>query len=383
MSSPARIKGTDAAGTSEILNPDYASRGFLPIQDPLTEFPRGSPYAMLDRVGRALPESLRSGRFRDRCKKLEIPPWNEDFRADRLPEMRLYYLRIAFLASAYINQTGAAPCDRLPANIAVPLVGICKRLNRPPVLSYDGYALYNWRRIEPQGPVALGNLATLQNFVDLRDESWFILVHVEIEAIAARILRAIASLYRTPGRDADTDPAIQLQQIADAVDAQKQVLQRIPEGMDPQIYFHTFRPYIRFFENVVYEGLRGPAMHFRGETGAQSSIMPTLEALMKIPHRTSMLTRHLNDMQNYMPAPHRRLIGAISELPELRNPAHKDAFNAILNAMAGFRKVHLRWAEQYIHQHVSDPRGTGGTPFMPWLQQLIDETLAHRIDDGR
>jgi hypothetical protein len=43
-------------------------------------------------------------------------------------------------------------------------------------------------------------------------------------------------------------------------------------------------------------------MNFRGETGAQSSIMPTLVAFMKIPHRPSMLTNHLADMRKYMPA---------------------------------------------------------------------------------
>ena len=42
-------------------------------------------------------------------------------------------------------------------------------------------------------------------------------------------------------------------------------------------------------------------MNFRGETGAQSSIMPTLVAFMKIPHRPWMLTNHLADMRNYMP----------------------------------------------------------------------------------
>jgi site-specific DNA recombinase len=45
-------------------------------------------------------------------------------------------------------------------------------------------------------------------------------------------------------------------------------------------------------------------INFRGETGAQSSIMPLLVAFMKIPHCTSMLTTYLIDMRNYMPAEH-------------------------------------------------------------------------------
>ena len=30
------------------------------------------------------------------------------------------------------------------------------RLDRPPILSYDGYALYNWKRFDPAGPIAVG-----------------------------------------------------------------------------------------------------------------------------------------------------------------------------------------------------------------------------------
>jgi indoleamine 2,3-dioxygenase len=34
---------------------------------------------------------------------------------------------------------------------------------------------------------------------------------------------------------------------------------------------------------------------------------------------------------------------------------------------------------RYIAAHERDPRGTGGTPYMNWLSQLIDETRAHKL----
>ena len=100
-------------------------------------------------------------------------------------------LRLGFLASAYVNQVGEDRARVLPRKIAVPLADVCRRLGRPPILSYDGYALFNWKRFDPNGPIALGNIDTIQNFVHLYDEHWFILVHVEIEAIAAVVLAAI------------------------------------------------------------------------------------------------------------------------------------------------------------------------------------------------
>ena len=84
-----------------------------------------------------------------------------------------------------MNQVGFEPATLLPSNIAIPLCDVCARLGRPPILSYDGYALLNWKRFDPAGPIALGNIDTIQNFVHLYDEHWFILVHVEIEALAA------------------------------------------------------------------------------------------------------------------------------------------------------------------------------------------------------
>jgi indoleamine 2,3-dioxygenase len=363
----------------ELLKPRYAGRGFLPEHDPLTAFPRESRYAVLDEIGRDLPSLLHDQGFRTLARELDIPGWEEPATAETLPQLRLYYVRVGFLASAYVNQVGMEPAAVLPRNIAVPLAGACRRLGRPPILSYDGYALYNWKRFRKDRPIRLGNIDTIQNFVHLYDEHWFILVHVEIEAIAADILGAIASVKRGLALDPDADIGPELWQIEAAVRRQVEVLERIPEKMDPRLYYRTFRPYIRFFDNVTYEGVDLAPIRFRGETGAQSSIMPTLIAFLKIPHRRSALTDHLADMRNYMPAEHRRLIGEVEAMPGIRDIRYKEPFNAILEAMASFRRVHYGWAQEYINRWTDDPRGTGGTPYMEWLRQMLLETEAFRL----
>ena len=366
-------------GNDEILDPSYAKRGFLPQQDPLTVFPPGSPYSILDVVGRDLPSLLQDKKFRHYAKTLKIPPWQHLSTNTTLPGLRLYYLRLGFLASAYINQVGQESCKILPANIAVPLANVCKILKRPPILSYDGYALYNWRRFQQDQPIELGNIDTLQNFVHLYDEHWFILVHVEIEAIAADILAAIERIYTALNNESEPDITNNLWQINTAIERQVNVLKRIPEKMDPELYFKTFRPYIRFFENVVFEGVDQRTINFRGETGAQSSVIPVLVALLKIPHQSSVLTEHLQDMRNYMPERHRRYLEQVSAMSNIRKMADRVAFNAILDNLIEFRKVHFSWAIEYIHKYVKDARGTGGTPYIKWLQQLIQETETYKI----
>jgi indoleamine 2,3-dioxygenase len=391
------------------IDATFRTRGFLPKEDPLTGFPSNSRFAVLDEIGRDLPSLLHDRKFRSYAPTLKIPLWPEDrTRSEDMPGLRLYYVRVGFLASAYVNQVGEEPATILPANLAVPLCRACKLLKRPPILSYDGYALYNWRRFRKDAPITLGNIDTIQNFVHLYDEHWFILVHIEIEALAARILDAIASVAQSTGDAALIDDA--LWTIAACINDQTNVLRRIPEKMDPALYYKTFRPYIRFFDNVVYEAALGGAqrsrakesatcaaegqsaiasrtsdpsatvrMHFRGETGAQSSILPTLVAFMKVPHKPSMLTNHLADMRNYMPPEHRQMIEAVEAMPSVRGLADKQPYNAVLEAMAGFRAVHYGWAQEYINRRTDDPRGTGGTLYMQWLDQLIEETRAFKI----
>jgi indoleamine 2,3-dioxygenase len=366
------------------ISPRFRMRGFLSEADPLTTFAPDSELAALDEIGRDLPSLLHDRGFRKYAHTLKIPPWPYNHaRPGDLPALRLYYLRVGFLTSAYVNQVGEAPARTVPANLAIPLYRACQLLRRPPILSYDGYALCNWKRFRKNGPIALGNIDTIQNFVHLYDEHWFILVHVEIEAIAARILDAIARVETAlaNGDRGSIDPA--LSDIAAAIRDQVGVLRRIPEHMDPALYYRTFRPYIRFFENVSYEGIEPRAgtlsMNFRGETGAQSSIMPTLVAFMKIPHQPSMLTDHLAEMRNYMPFEHRVLIERVEAMPAIRGLASKEPFNAVLEAIADFRSIHYGWAQEYINRWTADPRGTGGTPYMQWLDQLIQETRSFKI----
>jgi indoleamine 2,3-dioxygenase len=355
----------------------YTRRGFLPEDDPQVEFAGDSEFRALDLLGRDLPSLLHDKGFRAEARLWRIPPLSAGPVPQR--ELELYYVRVGFLASAYVNQVGFEPATLLPSNLAFPLCDVCGRLGRPPILSYDGYALLNWKRFDRAGPIALGNIDTIQNFVHLYDEHWFILVHVEIEALAASLLAGIdrAAAAVLAGDEASAGAAVTA--IAQTLWAQVETLRRIPEKMDPALYFKTFRPYIRFFEGVVYEGVDSTPMDFRGETGAQSSVIPTAVAFFKIPHAPTMLTDHLADMRRFMPQKHRMLIEEVERMPDPRTKVEKHAYNESLEAIATFRETHFEFARRYIAAHERDPRGTGGTPYLQWLGQLIDETRAHMI----
>src|SRR3984893_9228763 len=234
MREPNRSVLSPAGGVTERLTripvgATFRTRGFLPKEDPLTGFPSNSKFAVLDEIGRDLPSLLHDRKLRSYVRTLKIQLWPEDrTRSEDMPGLRLYYVRVGFLASAYVNQVGEEPATILPANLAVPLCRACRLLKRPPILSYDGYALYNWKRFRKGAPIALGNIDTIQNFVHLYDEHWFILVHVEIEALAARILDAIAMIQIALSSSDLTDIDAALWAIASTINEQITVLRRIP-----------------------------------------------------------------------------------------------------------------------------------------------------------
>jgi indoleamine 2,3-dioxygenase len=75
------------------------------------------------------------------------------------------------------------------------------------------------------------------------DEGWRNLIHVEIEALAGRILDSIAKAQIGLSTRELTIVNDALWAIAGAVNDQVKTLRRIPEKMDPALYYKTFRPY--------------------------------------------------------------------------------------------------------------------------------------------
>ena len=171
----------------------------------------------------------------------------------------------------------------------------------------------------------------------------------------------------------------------------------MPEKCDPYIYYHRVRPYIFGWKNnpdlpkgLIYEGFyKNKPQQFRGETGAQSSIIPLLDALFDVKHKKDSLRDYLEEMLLYMPPAHRELISQTKKNSKVKVYANdsikiRRLVNKCLDQMTQFRSQHIRYANDYIHSQSRNPsdftsggstiRGTGGTPFMRYLRKHRDET---------
>ena len=365
--------------------------GYMQHSEPVATLPPGNE--AWDEIGKNLPKYLMGSDFRQRVKDLP------DFKIDTLKtdgQIRRAFLVLSYIGQAY-QWSDNEPAHVLPAKLAKPWYEVGKLVGRPPILSYTSYSIDNWYLLDKKGPIECGNIALLQCFLGGQDEEWFILIHIEIEKKAGKALKAIEDAQKAVVAQDLGALEKALTKLRDGIKAMYDVLARMPERCDPYVYFHRVRPYIFGWKNnpslpngVVYEGVeeyQGKGQTFRGETGAQSAIVPALDAVLGIVHEQDQLRDYLMEMRQYMPPMHVKFIEAAENGPSVRDfvmacnkESFKKLFNESVELVADFRALHLEYAGTYIHaQSQKTPGnpsavGTGGTPFMVYLRKHRDET---------
>jgi indoleamine 2,3-dioxygenase len=376
----------------------WPDRGFLINPDPLVRLTSSSALSALishdtlehlQQVSTELPELLQQHKVRTALDALPIydmSPLNQidDFYVvERL--MQLY----GYLASAFVYATNEDPEHRIPAGVAKPLYQLSQMVERPPILTYTSYVLTNWQRTEANSSIEIDKLALVQNFLGVRDEQWFILIHADIEARAAGALAGLGVAAAAANEHDAAKVETALSEISRSLHHMQKTFDRMPEECNSDVYYFRVRPYIFGFNDIVYEGVEaygGKPQSFRGQTGAQSSIIPALVAGLGLQHEQTGLTQHLDVMKAYMPKPHREFIAAMGNtcirafvVENAGNSALAEAYNECLRNVLAFRKLHLHYATTYIANKVMNPIGTGGTVFMDWLSQLVQETEAQLV----
>jgi len=376
-----------------------SARGFL--------CPYDAPEVMLDgdiaearNVALRLPEILPTGTVRAVLDGLPVISREWIAELDEV-QARMAMVHYSFLVQAYIwgEET---PGSFLPPALAIPMVALADRLGQQPLLQYSGYVLDNWGLLEPAKAVALDNLYMIQKFASGTDEAWFVLVHVAIEARAGGALALYGPLIEAAAQGDAARAEELLGEIVAIWGEINALFDRMPERCDPYIYFRRVRPYIHGWKDnpalgagIVYQGVErfgGAPQAFRGQTGSQSSIVPSMDALLGVGHASDPLRTFLDELHIYRPPGHRRFIDDVRAASGVRSfvaGAGKrgltQAYNDAVQAVADFRSRHLEYAASYINKQGLKSAGndteigTGGTPFMKYLKKHRDETNANLL----
>lgn len=358
-------------------------------------------FSPIEQAGQRLSDYLTAGVVRPTLDRLPELDMVAELPALTDPQLRKAMVHYSFLVQAYIWGDDK-PSDRLPRNLAVPYCHLAEKLGQFPLLPYSAYTLDNWGKIDPSKGVTLDNIFCMQNFLDGQDENWFILVHVEIEAKAGQALAAIPALL-VAARERNTSAiASGLTEVRESLQLCYDVFGRMTEKCDPYIYYNRVRPYIHGWkgnpalpDGVLYEGVEkfgGEPQSFRGQTGSQSSIIPTMDALLGIDHENDPLREYLDELHQYRPPRHRLFIEAVNRESTLRSViaqakdlALTTLYNECITLVDKFRTRHLEYAANYINKQASHGEGnpvdvgTGGTPFMKYLKKHRDESRSHLL----
>ena len=342
----------------------------------------------VEHIAKNLPKILANNQIKDEVLNLETEKDISNLSIDELERAMLLY---SYIGHGYI--WGGTSIEKvIPKNISKTWYKISQKLDRPPILSYASYALNNWKLQDVNNPFDLENIRILQNFLGGMDEDWFIMIHIAIEHEAKEILNNLKTYYLDKNEDQSY-----LENALVSIKKINQIMNRIPEKCDPFIYYNRVRPYIFGWKNnpatpngVIYEGVEeygGTPQLFRGETGAQSSIVPALDALLGVTHSNDPLKEYLDEMRLYMPKEHRNLLNDLDQWSEnnrdksIREDSSVVLSDEIIKEVHAFRNKHLEYARIYIHeqslsnQNNSNVVGTGGTPFMKYLDKHLQETV--------
>ena len=407
-------------------------RGFLPAEaaaaagggeDPGARVLGSSPHRQVwEGLVRELPALLHAGRLR---RTLEAMP-QLDAGPEALPAADLprALQLLAFLGNAYVfaaaepapgGAAGPGVAPRVPAALAVPWCRVAARLGVPPTLSHASVVLRNWRRLDPAGPVALGNLAAPCQMLGGMDEAHFYLATVEVEArgapglfaaVAAQEVAAAAAAGAVDAAAAAAAVAELLAEVAASLAGMRAALAQLPARCTPEVFWLRVRPFLAGWrgnpalpDGLVYEGVWPEPRRFYGGSAAQSSLVPAFDALLGIDHggRRCCAGGYLAEMRAYMPREHRRFLAGLEGAASLaplrafcaRHPAAAARFDAAVRGLGEFRALHMRIAHRYVVRPAATAaasatdgrlagtaggKGTGGTGVLELLRPLLADT---------
>eukprot|EP00252_Welwitschia_mirabilis_P003382 TRINITY_DN1345_c0_g2_i4.p1 TRINITY_DN1345_c0_g2~~TRINITY_DN1345_c0_g2_i4.p1 ORF type:complete len:316 (-),score=-5.84 TRINITY_DN1345_c0_g2_i4:48-995(-) len=272
----------------------WTEKGFLPRQ--LVKKSLGGNWvaweSLLSRLPTLLDQDPGVRRLIQTLPRLDLSRIEELSDVERWRAMQV----VSFLSHAYVwGPPGASVETLLPSVLAEPWREIGRLLDVPPVMSYASYVLLNCHC-----PSTLPDeVRIVHTFTGTPDEEWFVAVHVAIEAIAETM---VSDVFRAKQLAIDEDAegtAESLYEIASAVRNMRRTLRRMTERCDPSVYNTRIRRYLAGWRNnpeiaggLNYKGV-GSAVSYYGASGAQSSVIPLLDAFLGVAHSSGHFQAYL------------------------------------------------------------------------------------------
>jgi indoleamine 2,3-dioxygenase len=285
------------------------SHGFLPEALPLQKL--NDPYFELwEAIVSHLPVLLKNQSLRNQVNKLPI------LSTSRLTSEREWhraYLILSFLAHGYIWEAGGPSQVRrtlnqfeslltehqiLPPSISVPFLDVSSHLELPPTATYAALNLWNFTTLSPWSELTPNNLKVLHTFTGTKDEEWFYLISVAIEARGAKIIPVMVKAIDAARQNNCPVVLSALSKLTDCVREIGSLLKRMYEQCSPDVFYSQIRPFLAGSKNMMVAGLPhgvfydegngGGRWHkYSGGSNAQSSLIQFFDVILGVEHSST------------------------------------------------------------------------------------------------
>lgn len=298
------------------------------------------------------------------------------------------YVLLTFLISIHIN---TKDYDNTNANVSIHpklwnhLKKVAQALGCKPVISYVSELFFNWRSVysSDSGSNALWVNSTMTGSID---EAWFYRIPLLIESKSDKVIPIIIQLHEQCSKHEFEKIHKLLSDLGDTIKEMVVILKKMYSYCSPVVFYHGFRPY-----QMGWEGLHGAS-------AAQSPMLQLLDALLNVDHGSNTLHgKYLCELRPYMLPEHREFIVWVEEwsikLSSIFNTTEsstndsyniaKEAFNACVDNLKTFRKVHMGLVKHFLVQQKTthDPLvGSGDTDVLPFLQSVYSDTENSRLN---
>lgn len=393
--------------------------GFLPREEPLFTLP--SKFQKLDEILEAMPLKTNSGEEGLLAKGVlgktvdDTLPLIDTENINDSRVLHALFRDYTFLASAYLLE----PCDisyrktrsyglardYLPKQIAVPLLSISRQMNTKPFMEYAlSYALYNYKRIDQNNPnLDYDNLGLIRAFENSYSERGFIITHVTMVKYTGEFIAGLDSALQAIQKFQDKHEQ-QSQQVVQGMQQMLTAMQKINKEMDTMwkksipTDYDNFRTFIMGIKNqpmfprgvkyIVGDNGEGEYQAYRGESGANDSIIPSLDNFLQVTQElpNNSLTDILKDFRSYRPSNHNEFLTFLEGEAKRLNIKEKCLNNEfgvdgiilyirLLDQIREFRERHWRFTLEYIIKHSQHKVATGGSPIATYLPNQLATVL--------
>lgn len=182
----------------------------------------------------------------------------------------------------------------LPPAISIPILAIASHLRIPPTATVASLCLWNFTSDSPD-LTKVENLSAFHTFTGTRDEEWFYLVSVAMEARGGPIIDTMLRAMDAVRANNPWQVVQCLMEFTTCVHDTGVILEKMHEQCKPDVFYHQIRPFLAGSKNMVAAGLprgvfydegdgKGEWRQYSGGSNAQSSLIQFFDIVLGVKH---------------------------------------------------------------------------------------------------